>query len=246
MAGRGHPHGRQPRGIGRAHAPDVANGQIVQGRGAHLRVAQIANAVQRRRALGQVVSHLGQGLGGTKPDTCRNPGPLADRRAQGAGVADRIGETAEIEEALVNAVDDDLGREPLIDGVHAPAHVAVENVVRRQGGDPLPGAKLADLEIGIAHLQADRLGLGAARDDVAVIGRQHHGRSSFQARIEDPLTRNVEAIAVAQRDHRPHRVGRCARRDQATTPQMLISLCGSGAKGGDRGLSWLRVGRPAT
>ncbi|MNE58712.1 hypothetical protein D3C80_1537600 [compost metagenome] len=114
---------------GAAYAPDVGDFQGRQQGRAACRVREVADAVELGPLLGQVVGGLGEDAGRAEADAGGNAGPAQDGVAHPSRVRDRIRGAGQIKEALVDGIDLDLIGELLIDGVHAPAHVAVEGVV---------------------------------------------------------------------------------------------------------------------
>ena len=57
---------------------------------------------------------------------------------------------------------------------------------------------------GRAHLDAEGFRFVRARDDAAVIVRQHHDRLAAQARLERASSRCVEIVAIDKGDRRAH------------------------------------------
>ena len=92
----------------------------------------------------------------------------------------------EVEEALVDAVD--LLARRVLGGQrhHAAGHVAVELEVGRQRDQPRLALQVAHLEPGLRHLDAQVLGLVAARDAGAVVVRQHDHRPADRATAGTP------------------------------------------------------------
>ena len=147
---------------------------------------------------------------------------LTVRRMSAARSASRsVGDAGQIQERLVDRVDFDLGGE-LLQRLHdAAAHVAVERVIAGKDGDAVPLDQVADLEIRIAHLEAEGLGLVAAGDDAAVVVGEHDHRPVDDRRVEDPLARRIEIIAIDQGEHG---AGQYCRTLPVTRPQISKSL----------------------
>ena len=99
----------------------------------------------------------------------------------------------------------------------AGAHVAVERVVARADDHAVPGEALPVQVPGCAHLDAERLGLVRAGDDAAIVVGQHHDGLAPQLRLEHPLARRIEVVAVDQRERDRH--GYSMRIACLTTPQ---------------------------
>ena len=67
-----------------------------------------------------------------------------------------------------------------------------------------------------AHLDAEGFGFVGARDDAAVIVREHHDRLAAQPRLKHALARGVEIVAIDEGDRRAH--AHSMRIDFAITP----------------------------
>lgn len=145
-----------------------------------------------------MVSQLRQRLRGPDPDASRDLGPPQHRGAQVAGELHPrpLRDVGEIEEALVDRVDLDSRREPRVNVVVARRQVAVERVVRRENPHAARPAQRPDAKPRVAHPDAKRLRLGGPRDGAAVVVRQHRHRHGLQSRVEHPLARTVEGVAV--------------------------------------------------
>lgn len=65
----------------------------------------------------------------------------------------------------------------------------------------MPFGQFAHLEEGMPHADAERLGLVRARDDAAVVVRQHDDGAPLQLGAEDPFARSEEVVAVAESVH---------------------------------------------
>src|SRR5690606_840013 len=85
---------------------------------------------------------------------------------------------------------------------HPAGHVAIERVVGREDHHAMLLQALAYLEVGVAHLAAQRLYFIATGDDAAVVVREHGYGSTAQVRRKDTLARGVEVVAVYQTEGR--------------------------------------------
>ncbi len=89
---------------------------------------------------------------------------------------------------------------------------------------PMPPGFVLDLEPRDTHGDAERLDLGAAGDDTAIVIGEHDHRAVYQAWVEKLLAARVEVVAINQ--------GKNWHRDQAakrlnlptTTPQTSSSM----------------------
>ena len=98
---------------------------------------------------------------------------------------------------------------------HAPRHVAVERVIRAEDGDAML-FQFGPLQvIGIAHFEAERFGFVREGDDAAVIVRQHHDRTAFEARLEHALAGAIEAVAIDESENRLRHASRLELPDAA-------------------------------
>src|ERR1700677_3246418 len=85
---------------------------------------------------------------------------------------------------------------------------------------------------GRAHLAAQGLGFVRARDDAAVIVREHHDRLAAQPWLKHALAGSVEVVAIDEGDRRAH--DHSMRIDFAITPHTskpessLISMFSNG------------------
>src|SRR5262249_48058656 len=123
----------------------------------------------------------------------------------------KLSDAGEVQERLVDRVDFDVGGE-LLQRLHdAAAHVAVEGVIGREYGDAVLGGQGADLEIRIAHPEAEGLGFVGAGDHAAVVVGQDDHRPVVDGGVEDPLAGRVENVAIDQGEHArsvfPHAAG---------------------------------------
>jgi hypothetical protein len=105
------------------------------------------------------------------------------------------------DEALVDRIDLLRRPKPGRQGHHAVAHVAVEHKVGRQRHQPSRLFQMTDLEPGRGHLDAQVLGLVAARDGATIVVRQDHHRTPVQAGPEHPFAGDIKVVAVDQRVH---------------------------------------------
>jgi hypothetical protein len=102
----------------------------------------------------------------------------------------------EAQKGLVDGIDL-LLRAELADHRHqAAAHVGIEGIVGGQGAALVLGQQIPDLEIGLAHADAQGLGLVAARHATAVVVGEDHDRAVTQGVVEDPLATDVEVVGV--------------------------------------------------
>ena len=193
-------------------APDVADRKAAQ----HLldvrRAVHQAAALEPRVALAELRGDLGQCLGRGDADA------HGDARVALDGAADAMakcvellrGDAPQVEKRLVDGVDLGGGHQLPQRPDHAARHVAVEHEVRREGRHVVPPDKLPQLVEGLAHADAERLGLVRAGDDAAVVVREHDHGASVQFGTEDPFARGEEVVAVAESVHGrgPHRAFR--------------------------------------
>ena len=234
-----HAHGLQAQSDAPPDAPDLSHVGLRhpgQAFGLAQRV-QVAHAVKSRVLFGQVVGELGQGLGRADAGAHRQPRPLPDAFAHAlahgntAAVVPQHGLDAQ--EALVDAVDLDVGGEVAQDADDAVAHVAVQRVVGRQRQNAVRGGQLFHLEPGRAHLHAQGLDLGAAGHRATVVVGQHDHGHAGQPGLKDPLATHIKVIDIDQRELRRGRHGggrghaqpRVVRRrtTPTTTPQISSS-----------------------
>ena len=62
--------------------------------------------------------------------------------------------------------------------------------------------KVAYLEVWLAHLYAEGLGLIAAGNGAAIVAREHDDRPPLKVGAEYSLTRDEEVVAVGKGKHR--------------------------------------------
>ena len=133
-----------------------------------------------------------------------------DGRILPAGAGDLPGEGGEIDIFHPAEV-----QEGLVDGIllhgrgvaaqhflHPAGHVAVESEVGREHRDVVPFDDILDLEIRVAHLDAERLGFVGAGHRASVVVRQHDDRFPVQVRTENPFAGSEEIVAVGEGVHR--------------------------------------------
>ena len=127
------------------------------------------------------------------------PGQVRDRQA------------VEIEEALVDTVDLDARRLGGQDAHHPFRQIAIERVVRGQHRDIVAFDEALRLEQRDAHGDAERLGLLGAGDDAAIVVGQHDDGAAGERRLEHPLARGIEVVAIDQADrgHGPNARSAC-------------------------------------
>ena len=119
-------------------------------------------------------------------------------------------------------------QETLIDGIHLhpwrhfaqhihhPCRdIAVQRVIAAEHLNAVRLDQVADLEVRLAHTDAQRLGLVAAAHHTAIVVTQHHHRQATYIWTEQPLAAHIEVIAVHQRIDSRH----------AYTPGILWMQC---------------------
>ena len=184
-----------------SNAPDFVDGnaghQFVDA--GFRQACKVTHATPLRAFLCDVVGEFGLGLGMTDTDTGGNANPLfhlvANRLAELAAVD---GHAAQIEKAFVDGVDLLLGGKGAEDAHHAVAHVRIEFVIRRKGFEAVLLFHVANLEPGLPHADAERLGFLRACHGAAVVVGEHHNRYTFESGVEHPFAGNVEVIAIHQ------------------------------------------------
>ena len=142
-------------------------------------------------------------------------------------------------EGLVDRVHLQLFHPELQQGHQPLAHVGVEAVVGAAHDHAVVFQLGAHLEVGRSHRDAEGAGLGAARDDAAVVVGEHHQRPVEHARIHHRFAGGVEVVAINQHG--------------CTIGGRAIGSCsiGAGVLGGDapegvgrfRGHGWREIGR---
>lgn len=83
----------------------------------------------------------------------------------------------------------------------AVGHVAVEGKLCTQPHEPRAALHVADLEPGLAHLDAQRARLIGARNDRPIVAAEYNDGPTAQPRVKGHLAADVEAIAVQQGNH---------------------------------------------
>ena len=106
-------------------------------------------------------------------------------------------EAVEYGECLVDGVAEAHGRHVAYDGHDACGQLAIQLVVGRERFNPDMGQLLAQLIVGCACLDAELLGLLAARHDAAVVVGEHDDGLAFQIGPEDTLATDVAVVAIA-------------------------------------------------
>ena len=200
-------------------APDILYREFAQYLFDVLRTVHQAGALQLGVLLAEFRRDLGQRFGRGDADA-HGDARIAAYRA--ADVPSQLLQSSgfdapQVEERLVDGVYLGGGNHAAERPDHAPRHVAVEVEITRKDGYIMPFFEVADLEIGVSHADAERLGLVRARDHAAVVVRQHDDGPPLQFGAEDPLARGEEIIAVAKSVHRffvlhvvrPPPLGRC-------------------------------------
>ena len=71
--------------------------------------------------------------------------------------------------------------------LHPAGHVTVQGEVGREHRDMVPFDDGPDLEVGVAHLDAERLRLVGAGHRAAVVVAEHDDRFPVQIRTENPF-----------------------------------------------------------
>ncbi len=160
---------------------------------------QLEHAVGFGRALGKSVGDLRQRFCPGDTDGDRHPGPLFDRAPDFSAVLCHIiAQARKVQKSFVDGIHLDLGREVAQRLHHAARHVGVKGIVGRQRLDAVLVRKILDLEKRHPHPDAEPFGLVRPRDHAAVVIGKHHDRPVLQRGIENPLTRDVEVIAIGE------------------------------------------------
>ena len=88
----------------------------------------------------------------------------------------------------------------------------------------MPPGFILDLEPGDTHRDAERLDLGAAGDDAAIVVGEHDDRTVSQAWVEQLLALGIEVVAIDQGEDR-HRDQAAKRLNlPTTTPHTTSSM----------------------
>ncbi|MNS84818.1 hypothetical protein D3C72_1186560 [compost metagenome] len=188
--------GRQPP----ANAPYLVHRGDRHQPGAALFITQINDATGCRPLLGCVVGELGQGLGRCNADSDGEAGPLLHPFADLAAISHQVASPAiaQLDKRLVDAVDLHRRGHSLQNAHHTARHVTVEGVV---GAEPYPThglEELADLEVGHAHLDTERLGFRRTGYHATVVVGEHYDGPPLQIRPKQPLAGGVEVVHIDQ------------------------------------------------
>src|SRR5450755_191595 len=169
----------------------------------------------------------------------------------------------EIKKTFINAVDFLLPKTISQQGevgenLHNPiGEVLVERIVATEDGHPVLLDDGAATMVRHPSFESQRFGLGADRDEIAVIVGEDHYRSLLQGGMKDAFDGDVKIVAINQRDdgssHRP--CLRCSRnrsmmrwwsrcRLKSATPQTWKPISVVTSTGGVNGLSESRNTEP--
>jgi len=118
-------------------------------------------------------------------------------------------EPGKAQECLVDGIHFEVWREAGQDLHDAPAHIAVERVVAGPYDNAFALEHLAAQVPRRTHFHTKGLGLVRPGDDAAIVVRQDDDRLAAQARLEDPLARCVEVVAINEREYLGHAVRAC-------------------------------------
>lgn len=91
--------------------------------------------------------------------------------------------------------------EPLEDLHHTAAHIAVQLVVRRDRRNVEALRVRAQLEPGLAEVEAESFRFLGCRDHHAVVIAQNDERPTLQRRVKDPLKGGVGGVDVDVCEH---------------------------------------------
>lgn len=184
-------------------APDILRRELAEHFLDVLRAVHVAPALELWILFAKLRGDLRERL--RRGDTNGN----RDGRILPAGARDLPGEGGEIDILHPRQV-----QEGLVDGVlfhrrgeaaehflNPARHVAVQREIGREHGDVVPFHDVPDLEIGVAHLDAERLRLVGTGHRAAVVVGQHDDRFPVQVRTENPFARSEEIVAVGQGVH---------------------------------------------
>ena len=94
------------------------------------------------------------------------------------------------------AVDLVTGREARFDSHHPTRHVAVKLEVGEDRNKACRALEMSYLEPWLGHLDAERLGLIAARNTRAVIRREHDDRPGDQTGLEHAFATDVQVVRI--------------------------------------------------
>ena len=183
-----------------ADTPEVLHGGLLEPAGGLPGEAEVEDPGVLPIPLGDVVRHFGQHLAGGETDGNGQTQVVADPAAQGRGPGDEVTvvRPGQADEGFIDRIDLQLGDEGL-QAAHQPmAHVAIEGVVGAAHDDTVPLELVGDLEVGLAHANAELPGLTAAGDHAAVVVGEHHDGAAEQCWIEGLLTAGIEVVGIDQ------------------------------------------------
>ena len=191
-----------------AYAPDLAHRDAAeQGVVPFFRTVEPEDAVP---LLGDVIGQLGEGARSGYAHRDRDARPLEYAGAyllrHGKGVGHKGGREAH--ETFIYGILLHLAYHRGHRLHDALRKVAVEFIVGREHFHAMLPEQRSRLEFGLAHGYAQRLGLLTARDDAAVVVGKHDHRLSGKVGPKEPLTRNVEVVAVDEQKKRLRACGR--------------------------------------
>ena len=197
-----HAHGFEPAHHPPADTPDILRGEVPEDLLDVLRPVHVAAALQFGIALAELGGDLRQGLRGSDAHGHGDGGLPPAFPGDLLGVLVEIHVHAvKVQERLVDRVDlDGSGVVPQY-LLHPSRHVAVQREIPRKDVDMVLLHDIPDLEEGITHLDAERLGFVAPRDRAAVVVREHDDRLPVQLRTENPFARGEEIVAVGKGVH---------------------------------------------
>ena len=176
------------------------------------------------RILAKLGSNLREGLRWGDADRDRDRGltPAVPGDTLGQCIEIRPLHPGKVKEALVDGVGlDGRGVAPQ-DLLNPSGHVPVEGEIGTEDGDAVLLDKGLQLEVGVTHLDAERLRLVGAGHRAAVVIRQYDDRPSVELRTEDPLAGSEEVITIGKGVHGCQ----AFLMTQVTMPQMRKSLSG--------------------
>ena len=183
-------------------APDILGGELLQDLLDVLRPVHVAAAPELGIALAELRCDLRQCLGGSDAHGHRDGGLPPAFPGDLLGVLVEINlHPVQVQEGLVDGVDLD-GRGVIPQYLlHPSGHIAVQREIPGEDMDMVPFHDIPYLEEGIAHLDAERLGLVAPCHRAAVVVAEHDDRPPVQFRTENPFARGEEIVAVGKGVH---------------------------------------------
>ena len=163
---------------------------------------EMADTMQFRGLFGDMVGEFRAGFGAGDPHTNRYANLPCGGGAHGGRHARLliVGDAREVQKTFVDAVHLLLWGKPPQNAHHAFAHVGIEGIVAGQGDDAESGGTQLPLKPGRAHGNADGFGFGGPGNNASVIIGQNNDGSVPELGLEDPLTRDIEIVAVDQGD----------------------------------------------